>query len=191
MDEERAFEWLDRNFENRLSYKQFRRACIKAAKLCPLCRYEPRADEAGGMSSDDECEQEDLLRTYWIRFDAEKRGWCYADVVIDYLGEDWGIEVDPTQRIIERKLMGADEHGKINYKNFKHYFTSVPEDDLKNRVNSYGQNSTNTMKNFERQLDDMLLSDNMSQIGGLRKASAKGSNNRFNSPNAAVISNFR
>ena len=161
MDEERAFEWLDRNFENRLNYKQFRRAVIKASRICPLCNYEPRPEEAG-LSSDSECEQEDILRTYWIRFDADKKGWCYADNVIDYLGQDWGIEVDPAQRIIERKLMGADEHGKINYRNFKHYFTAVPEDDLKDRVNSYGQNSTNTMKKFEQQLDDMLLSDNLS-----------------------------
>ena len=95
VDEERAFEWLDRNFDNKISYKQFRRACIKATRVCPQCNYEPRADEVG-FSSDSECEQEDLLRTYWLRFDAEKKGWCYADVVIDYLAQDWGIEVEAT-----------------------------------------------------------------------------------------------
>ena len=133
---------------------------VKASVICPLCNYLPRPEEDERDLSDSECEQEDLLRTYWIRFDAEKKGWCYADVVIDYLGQDWGIEVDPAQRIIERKLMGADEHGKINYRNFKHYFTAVPEDDLRDRVNSVG--SQNTMKKFEQQLDDMLLSDNLS-----------------------------
>lgn len=147
MDEERAFEWLDRNFENRISYKQFRRACLKAEWVCPDCNYQT---QKGGMSSDSECEQEDLLRTYWIKFDAEKKGWCYADIVIDFLAQDWGIEVDPTQRIIEQKLMGADQHGKINYKNFKRYFTSVPEEDLKQRVNSQGGMSSLSMKNFEK-----------------------------------------
>ena len=113
MDEERAFEWLDRYFENRVSYRQFRRACVKASEICQNCKYKIKDNES------EECEQEDLLRTYWIRFDAEKKGWCYADVIIDFLATDWGIEVEDSQRVIERKLMGADAFGKINYRNFK------------------------------------------------------------------------
>ena len=157
VDEERAFDWLDRNFEGKLCYKYFRRACTKAAVVCKKCNNNWKDDY---MSSDSECEQEDLLRTYWIKFDPEKRGYCYADNVIDYLAADWGIEVDPAQRVIESKLMGADTFGKINYRNFKKYFTQVPEDDLKHRVSSIGQTSNLSMKNFEAQLDDMLFSDN-------------------------------
>lgn len=102
VDEELAFEWLDRYFENRLSYKSFRRASEKAVKLCAKCSYE-RAD-----SSHSEDDQEDLLRTYWRKFDPEKNGWCYADVVIDFLAQDWGIEVAEEQKVIERKLLGSD-----------------------------------------------------------------------------------
>jgi len=120
-------------------------------KLCPKCSYE-RAD-----SSHSEDEQEDLLRTYWRKFDPEKNGWCYADVVIDFLAQDWGIEVAEEQKVIERKLLGSDQDGKINYRNFKRYFTSVPEDDLKQRVSSVGRISNASMKNFEKELNEMLL----------------------------------
>ena len=82
-----------------------------------------------------------------------------ADIVIDYLAADWGIEVQPEQRKIENKLMGADEDGKIVFTNFKNYFTSVPEDDLKHRVSSVGGTSNVSLKNFEKQLDDMLMSE--------------------------------
>ena len=40
VDEDLAFEWLDRNFDNKLGYKEFRRASEKAPKLCPVCNYE-------------------------------------------------------------------------------------------------------------------------------------------------------
>ena len=73
VDEERAFDWLDRNFEGKLCYKYFRRACTKAAVVCKKCNNNWKDDY---MSSDSECEQEDLLRTYWIKFDPEKRGYC-------------------------------------------------------------------------------------------------------------------
>ena len=161
LDEERAFEWLDRNFEGKLSYKYFRRACTKAAVVCPKCNNQWKDDY---MSSDSECEQEDLLRTYWIKFDPEKKGFCYADVVIDYLAQDWGIEVDPAQRVIEAKLMGSDQFGKINYRNFKKYFTQVPEDDLKRRVSSLGATSNMSMKAFENELNEMLMSDNRAAL---------------------------
>lgn len=46
--------------------------------------------------------------------------------------------------------MGADIDGKIVYTKFKHYFTSVPEDDLKHRVSSSGGVSNMSLKNFER-----------------------------------------
>ena len=39
VDEDLAFEWLDRYFENRLSYKEFRRAAEKAKVVCPACHY--------------------------------------------------------------------------------------------------------------------------------------------------------
>lgn len=39
IDEDLAFEWLDRNFENKLSYKEFRRASEKSTIICPLCNY--------------------------------------------------------------------------------------------------------------------------------------------------------
>ena len=52
VDEDLAFEWLDRNFENKLSYKQFRRASEKAPVLCPVCNYNRDG------SSDEEDEQE-------------------------------------------------------------------------------------------------------------------------------------
>lgn len=94
VDEDLAFEWLDRNFENQLSYKDFRRASEKSTNVCPNCQY------ARPESSDEE-EQEELLRTYWRKFDPERKGWCYANVVIDYLAMDWGIAVEPEQRIIE------------------------------------------------------------------------------------------
>ena len=55
--------------------------------------------------------------------------------------------------------MGADEHGKINYRKFKKYFTAVPEDDLKHRVSSLGHQSNFSMQNFEMQLDSMLFGD--------------------------------
>ena len=45
IDEELAFEWLDRYFENKLSYKAFRRASEKASRLCPKCNY-ARADSS-------------------------------------------------------------------------------------------------------------------------------------------------
>lgn len=98
-----------------------------------------------------------MLRTYWHKFDPEKNGWCYADMVIDYLAKDWGIRVADEQKIIERKLLNADSNGKINYRNFKKYFTEVPEDDLKERVSSVGQPSNVSMKNFEKELNEMLL----------------------------------
>ena len=82
--EEKARLSLDRYFENRLTYKEFRRAAEKAPKLCPDCQYAIEAEYS-------DCEQEDLLRTYWLKFDPEKNGWCYTDVVIDYLAADWGI----------------------------------------------------------------------------------------------------
>ena len=88
-NEDLAFEWLDRNFENRINYKQFRVVCEKARRICPDCRYENIESEVS------DCEQEELLRTYWRRFDPERNGWCYADAVIDYLAADWGITVDP------------------------------------------------------------------------------------------------
>jgi hypothetical protein len=87
MDEELAFDWLDRDFDNQLTYKEFRRASEKAKVMCPQCSY------ARPESSDSECEQEDLLRTYWRKFDPERMGWVHADIVIDFLAEDWGIEV--------------------------------------------------------------------------------------------------
>ncbi len=37
IDEELAFDWLDRYFEYKLSYKAFRRASEKASRLCPKC----------------------------------------------------------------------------------------------------------------------------------------------------------
>ena len=74
----------------------------------------------------------------------------YADLVIDYLAEDWGISVDPSQRVIERKLLHADENGKIRYRDFKQYFTAVPEDDLKQRVSSVGHHSNVSMAKFEK-----------------------------------------
>ena len=37
VDEDLAFEWLDRNFENKLTYKDFRRASEKSTVLCPIC----------------------------------------------------------------------------------------------------------------------------------------------------------
>ena len=55
--------------------------------------------------------------------------------------------------------MGADEDGKIVFTKFKNYFTSVPEDDLKHRVSSVGGTSNVSLKNFEKQLDDMLMSE--------------------------------
>lgn len=79
VDEDLAFEWLDRNFENQLAYRDFRRATEKATVLCPQCSY------AKHDSDESDCEQEDLLRTYWRKFDAERRGWVYADHVIDFL----------------------------------------------------------------------------------------------------------
>ena len=84
VDEDLAFEWLDRNFENRLTYKEFRRASEKSTVLCTNCSY-ARAEES------DEDGSEELLRTYWRKFDPERNGWCYADVVIDYLAKDWGV----------------------------------------------------------------------------------------------------
>ena len=60
--------------------------------MCKKCNNQWKDDY---MSSDSDCENEDLLRTYWIRFDPERKGYCYSDVVIDYLAQDWGIEVDP------------------------------------------------------------------------------------------------
>jgi hypothetical protein len=54
-------------------------------------------------------------------------------------------------------LLGANPDGKINYRNFKKYFTSVPEDDLRERVSSVGQPSNMSMKNFEKELNEMLL----------------------------------
>lgn len=89
VDEDLAFEWLDRNFENKLSYREFRRATEKATTVCSQCNYARRPDE----SSESDCDQEDLLRTYWRKFDAERRGWVYANDVIDFLAKDWGIEV--------------------------------------------------------------------------------------------------
>lgn len=59
-------------------------------------------------SSESDCDQEDLLNTYWRKFDAERSGWVYADDVIDFLAKDWGIEVPESQRIVEAKLMDAD-----------------------------------------------------------------------------------
>ena len=88
VDEDLAFEWLDRNFDTKISYKEFRRAAEKANVVCPICQYKRDPDE-----SDSECEQEELLRTYWKKFDPERRGWVYADAVIDFLAQDWGIEV--------------------------------------------------------------------------------------------------
>ena len=35
IDEELAFDWLDRDFDNKLSYKEFRRASEKATVMCP------------------------------------------------------------------------------------------------------------------------------------------------------------
>ena len=134
-----------------LGYKEFRRSIEKATTVCNLCRY------ARDDSDDEENQQEELLRTYWRKFDAERIGWVYADLVIDYLANDWGVEVDPAQREIERKLMHADENGKIRYRDFKEYFTAVPEDDLKQRVSSVGCQSNMSMKQFEKQLDEMLL----------------------------------
>ena len=78
------------------------------------------------------------MRAYWRRFDPERNGWCYADAVIDYLARDWGITVEDEQRLIEQKLLGADQDGKITYRKFKNYFTAVPEEDLKRRVSSIG-----------------------------------------------------
>lgn len=93
-----------------------------------------------------------------MKFDPERKGWCHADVVIDYLARDWGIEVEPEQRRLEQKLMNSDRDGKITYLKFKNYFTAVPEDDLKSRVSSIGGMSFNSsMKRFENQLDEMLL----------------------------------
>ena len=34
VDEDLAFEWLDRNFENKLTYKEFRRASEKSTVIC-------------------------------------------------------------------------------------------------------------------------------------------------------------
>ena len=62
-----------------------------------------------------------------------------------------------SQRVIERKLLGADQDGKIIYKQFKDYFIAVPEDDLRNRVSSIGSSAGNSLKKFEKQLDEMLL----------------------------------
>ena len=53
--------------------------------------------------------------------------------------------------------MDADDEGKINYRKFKKYFTSVPEDDLKQRVSSYGGQSNLSIRQFEKHLDEMLL----------------------------------
>ena len=39
LDEDLAFEWLDRNFDNALEYKEFRRATEKATTPCPVCLY--------------------------------------------------------------------------------------------------------------------------------------------------------
>ena len=150
VDEDLAFEWLDRNFENKLTYREFRRASEKSTVLCQSCQY-ARAE------SSDEDDQEELLRTYWRKFDPERNGWCYADVVIDYLAKDWGVQVESEQRKLEQKLMNADNDGKIVYKKFKLYFTAVPEDDLKHRVSSRGTQSMNSMQNFEKHLDEMLL----------------------------------
>ena len=154
MDEELAFDWLDKDFDNALSYKEFRRAAEKATNDCPDCHYARHPD-----SSDSECEQEDLLRTYWRKFDPERRGWVHANKVIDYLAQDWGITVPQTQRLEEARLMEADDDGKINYRKFKKYFTSVPEDDLKQRVSSVGCNSNFSLKQFEKHLDEMLLAN--------------------------------
>jgi len=55
--------------------------------------------------------------------------------------------------------MEADDDGKINYRKFKKYFTSVPEDDLKQRVSSVGCNSNFSLKQFEKHLDEMLLAN--------------------------------
>ena len=145
MDEDLAFEWLDRYFDNMLGYKEFRKAIEKATVVCNLCHYQYVED-----SDDEEHAQEELLRTYWRKFDAERIGWVYADLVIDYLANDWGITVDPEQRTIERKLLHADEDGKIRYRDFKQYFTAVPEDDLKQRVSSVGCVSNVSMKQFEK-----------------------------------------
>ena len=144
MDEDLAFDWLDRNFDNKINYSEFRRASEKAQPTCPHCAYQRVGD-----SSDSECDQEDLLRTYWRRFDPERNGWVDANVVIDYLSKDWGIEVEPEQRNIEAKLMNADQDGRITYRKFKKYFTAVPEDDLKHRVSSMGAASNMSMKKFE------------------------------------------
>ena len=48
--------------------------------------------------------------------------------------------------------MNADVDGKITYRKFKKYFTSVPEDDLKRRVSTMGgmYSSPDAMKKFER-----------------------------------------
>ena len=81
MDEDLAFDWLDRDFNLSITYKEFRRAAEQANRVCPVCLYLRNPDD----ESDEECEQEDLLRTYWKKFDPERRGWVYADAVIDFL----------------------------------------------------------------------------------------------------------
>jgi hypothetical protein len=53
--------------------------------------------------------------------------------------------------------MDADEEGKITFRKFKKYFTSVPEDDLKQRVSSVGTGSNLSKARFEKALDEMLL----------------------------------
>ena len=49
LDEDLAFEWLDRNFDNALAYREFRRATEKATVSCPVCQYHRNdsSDEEG------------------------------------------------------------------------------------------------------------------------------------------------
>ena len=64
-----------------------------------------------------------------------------ADIVIDYLAADWGIEVQPEQRKIENKLMGADEDGKIVFTKVSTKPITSPS---KHGVYSYGMNVNNS-----------------------------------------------
>lgn len=163
-DEAKAIDWLDRDFDNRVSYKEFRaaRKHSKHSKNCPMCQKGVDAE-----SSNSDHEQEDLLRSYWKKFDPGRCGFVSADIVIDHICADWGIGIDPSQRDVEKQLMESDANGNITYRQFKRYFTAVPEDSLSRRLSSAGGASSVSIRKFERQLDAMLIDG--SQAGDIER----------------------